>query len=110
MQAMSYAKHCTHIHIFMTGGTIDSSLDVRTGSLSVDERSFIPKYFSALGKSLKPYCKLHFTPVCSKDSQDIDDNDRSNLATAIESSDCTNIIVTHGTITMAHTARYLSKH
>lgn len=64
---------------------------------------------SYLHNLIKPHFTFSTETVTKKDSRDITPEDREKLAKAIESTSYTNILVTHGTFTMADTAQYLKK-
>lgn len=95
------------VHFIITGGTIDSVWNGAQDTVVVSEHSVLPEYFEALGSNLKFYEKIKFTEVCMKDSRAITEEDRKNILKAIEESEATKIIITHGTYTMPDTARYL---
>lgn len=90
------------IHIILTGGTIDS----KTKGLERDilfEQSVIPEYL----ESLKLHQNFEFTELFMKDSRDITNADREAILKAIEESGSNKIIITHGTFTMADTAKFI---
>jgi L-asparaginase len=93
------------IHILITGGTIDSSYDGTKDTISPREHSLIPKYI----QSLKLYSQTSCTTICMKDSREISHQDRENLLETIVAAPEKHFIITHGTYTMADTARYLKK-
>jgi L-asparaginase len=94
------------IHIILTGGTIDSHWE---GSLdtAVPNRHSIMQTFI---QNLQLYQKFKFTEIVMKDSRDLTIADRKAVARAMEKSESKKIIVTHGTYTMAVTAKFLKKH
>jgi L-asparaginase len=94
------------IHLFMTGGTIDSSYVGEVDTVMPNRRSVIPEYF----KNLRLKRRLKFSPVCLKDSRDLTVSDRKQLMTRIGASTYRKMLVTHGTYTMAATAKYLEAH
>lgn len=93
------------IHFIMTGGTIDASWDGVQDAIVVNEQSIIPQYFN----KFKLVSDVTFTQVCMKDSREITDEDRKEILKAIEESEATKIIITHGTFTMPDTARFLQE-
>lgn len=97
------------IHIIMTGGTIDSVWNGAQDTVVVSEHSTLPEYFSEIGRNLKFYEEIIFSEVCMKDSRALNEEDRENVLRAIEESEATKIIITHGTYTMPDTAKYLKK-
>lgn len=98
-----------NIHIIITGGTIDSVWNGAKDTVVVSEHSVLPEYFDNLKRNLKFYETLFFTEICMKDSRSLTNEDRNNVLNAIEGSDTTKIIITHGTYTMPDTARYLKE-
>ena len=93
------------ICFILTGGTIDS----KTKGLERDilnEKSGIPGYLGSQHLSQK----FVFTTACWKDSRDISDGDRKEILSMIGKSRAKKIIISHGTFTMAETARFLKKH
>jgi L-asparaginase len=73
-------------------------------NFSPHAQSNIKKY---IDKYLQPEYTVHETTVCMLDSNDITDKIRSQILDEIKKSKSENIIVTHGTDTMAATARSL---
>lgn len=98
------------VHFIVTGGTIDSVWNGARDTVVVSEHSVLPEYFGELGRNLKFYEGFEFTEICMKDSRQITDEDRRAIAECIEKSAATKVIITHGTYTMADTARYLKTH
>lgn len=86
----------------MTGGTIDSAYSGAVDTVIPNRRSMMPEYF----KNLRLGRRLKFSPVCLKDSRDLTAADRKALLQHIVASPYRKILVTHGTYTMADTARY----
>ncbi len=91
------------VHVFITGGTIDSVFDAIHDTVVPRETSTIPKYLSAI----QPRHPLEFTELCMKDSRELTQDDLENLVKAIESSSATKVLITHGTYTMPDSARFL---
>lgn len=98
------------VHFVITGGTIDSVWNGARDTVVVSEHSVLPEYFGELKRNLKFYESLEFSEVCMKDSRQINEEDRKAIVECVEKSDATKVIVTHGTYTMADTARYLKAH
>lgn len=67
----------------------------------------IESYFQNL---IKPHFNYSSETVTQKDSRDITEEDRQKLLEAIQATPHTNVIITHGTFTMAMTAQYLQEH
>jgi len=93
------------IHIFTTGGTIEGldydNLKDATLKNTISIEDFLN---SAIVSS--PYS---LERVFQKDSRFITDEDRLRLAERITAASSNQILVTHGTLTMAETAKYLGK-
>jgi L-asparaginase len=104
----SVSKHSfdqDEIHIFTTGGTIEGleydSPDDRVTQVAISLEEFL--------KTAKVSFKYSITPVFSKDSRFITDQDRTQLANKIRASGHSKILITHGTLTMVETARFLGQ-
>jgi L-asparaginase len=93
------------LHFIITGGTIDSKFDPITEKTLPNDHSYIPEFI----KILKLYEQLAFSELFMKDSRDIKDSDRKKVLEAVKKSNAKRIIITHGSYTVAKTARYLSK-
>lgn len=93
------------IHIITTGGTIEG--------LEYDNEKNKPQYVSVQIKDFLKAANVSFeyviNDVFNKDSRLITNGDRNILVERIESVKTTKILITHGTITMAKTAKYLGK-
>lgn len=94
------------IHFIITGGTIDSHWDPIKDTAVANERSILPDFVLRLNLPFQ----IDFTTVCMKDSREITDNDRMQMVRTIEASNSTTFLITHGTYTMAETARYIKAH
>lgn len=90
-------------HLIITGGTIDSYYNGIKDTVEPLKKTFLIDYL----KSLKLYESFVITEVCMKDSRSLNKHDLANVLSAIESSKCKRIIITHGTYTMPDTARYI---
>lgn len=99
-------KKILPVHFIMTGGTIDSYYDTTKDTVVPHKKSIIPEYI----KNLRLYIQINFSQVCMKDSREMTLKDMANVKGVIEKSKSNYFIVTHGTYTMADTARYLQKH
>ncbi len=93
-----------HIHILVTGGTIDSIFKAEVDTVVPRKKSILRDYL----RNVKPYFDFTITQICMKDSRHLTDADRRKLLQAITESKFAKIMVTHGTYTMPDTARYLS--
>lgn len=95
-----------HVHIIKMGGTIEfidpAYDDFNKKLLKLD--STIDSYLRNL---IQPHFNFSSESVTQKDSRDIDDEDRKRLLQAIIHTSHENILVTHGTFTMQHTAQFL---
>jgi L-asparaginase len=91
------------IHFIFTGGTIDSHYKGSADTAVPNKHSVIPDHM----KELKLYTKLKFTEICMKDSRSLTKADVKRICDAVQKSPHKKIIITHGTYTMADTARYL---
>lgn len=94
------------VRIIVTGGTIDKIHDPMTEGLAFakDQSTQIPEILS--------FGRCHFPKVeriMLKDSLDFDDSDRDAIANAVNASEETAIVVTHGTGTMGQSARWLAE-
>jgi L-asparaginase len=93
------------IHFILTGGTIDSTTKGRERDVLL-EHSAVPEYL----RNLNLHPGLKFSELFMKDSREITDIDREKILQIIQRSHETKVIVTHGTYTMAETARFLKRH
>lgn len=91
------------LQIFTTGGTIDKVYFDALSEFQVGDSGI----GNMLAEANLSYDYL-ITPLMKKDSLEITEDDRAVIKTAIEGSTAKNILVTHGTDTMADTARYVS--
>ncbi len=91
------------ILFLLTGGTIDSFYDGTERTVIAHENSVLPPYIA----SLKLYDAVDFQQICMKDSRELTAADRENILKTIEAASHLKVIITHGTYTMAETARYL---
>lgn len=98
-------KKNSTIHVIMTGGTIDSYYDGKKDTVTPYKHSIIPRFI----EGMKLYNKMVFSEVCMKDSREIEKVDLYNIHSRIEKSSCKKIIITHGTYTMARSARFLEE-
>lgn len=89
--------------IFTTGGTIDKVYFDAKSEYEVGE----PNVEVVLGE-LNLAIEYSITSLMRKDSLELDDNDRSIIAKAVENTVESIILVTHGTDTMVDTAKCLT--
>lgn len=93
------------LHFIMTGGTIDSFYDPVKETTVPNEHSYIPKFVPFL----QLYEEAQFTEVFMKDSKSITESDRQKVLEAIEQNTAARTIVTHGSYTVADTAKYIQE-
>ncbi len=93
------------IHVFSTGGTIDSYYKGAVDTVVPNRKSVIPDFF----KDMRINRRMKYNTICLKDSRDLLPSDREYLLHRITASPYKKIVVTHGTYTMAETAQYLQK-
>ncbi len=91
------------ILIINTGGTFNKRYNPLKGELQV------PKDSKALDAVLKYFYNLKYklVNIIHKDSLDMSDDDRQELARLIENSSQSKILIIHGTDTMDKTAQFL---
>lgn len=92
------------IRIFITGGTFDKEYNELTGQLYFND-SHLPEMFD-LGRNLVP---VEVRTLMMVDSLEMTDEDRELIAEHCKKSKENKIIITHGTDTMAETAKLLSQ-
>ncbi len=92
-----------------TGGTIDSYYDVDKCTPVPHPASIIPSYIEQR-LFLDQDIHFEYIQLCSKDSRDISDIDRSGIVRLLEKSQSNRYIITHGTCTLFETARFIQKH
>ena len=93
----------TQLQIFTTGGTIDKVYFDALSEFQVGD--------SGIGNMLNEAnisYEYIITPLMKKDSLELTDEDRALIHQAISQTSAENILVTHGTDTMAVTARHVS--
>lgn len=93
----------TKIHVFTTGGTIDKvyfdgKSEFQVGPPTVDE----------IFREANVTAEVSIEPVMAKDSLDLADADRRLLRERVLACGGERILITHGTDTMAETARALA--
>ena len=91
------------ILILITGGTFDKTYDEIHGCLFFKD-SHLPEMLQ-LGRSRLP---VKIETLMMIDSLDMVESHRLRLVEACQSSHCHRIVITHGTDTMADTARFLN--
>ncbi|MER3463462.1 MAG: asparaginase [Chitinophagaceae bacterium] len=92
------------IRIFITGGTFDKEYNELTGQLFFKD-SHLPEMLE-LGRNLVP---VEVRTLMMVDSLEMTDEDRSLIADHCIKSPQEKIIITHGTDTMADTAKVLAQ-
>jgi L-asparaginase len=89
--------------LFITGGTFDKEYNELNGELFF-KHTHINEMLS-MGRSLVP---ARIKTLMMKDSLVMTDQDRAAIAKACATAKEKHIVITHGTDTMEHTARYLA--
>ncbi|HVK96989.1 MAG TPA: asparaginase domain-containing protein [Flavisolibacter sp.] len=92
------------IRIFITGGTFDKEYNELTGQLYFKD-SHLPEMLE-LGRNLVP---VEIRTLMMVDSLEMTDEDRELIAEHCRKSPENRIIITHGTDTMAETAKILAQ-
>lgn len=93
------------VRIMSTGGTIDSSIEYDPTKKSVFKGTNLPSVL----KQARLRCRIELEPLMQKDSDDVTDEDRTMILEHCRACRERNIVVTHGTDTMAKTARFLGE-
>lgn len=96
-------QRLSKVHIFITGGTIDSYYNGTKDTVECLPKTSIIDFI----EGLKVPFEIKYTEICMKDSRSITNDDRKELLEAIINSKDVNVLVTHGTYTMPDTARYI---
>lgn len=94
-----------NIKVFITGGTIDGYEYSSEENTPEEKQSFIPRLLESLNLNITYSTKS----LMNKDSRFITDEDRKIIAQKCKESEEKKIIITHGTITMVETAKYLKE-
>ncbi len=92
------------ITVFSTGGTFNKIYNPLSGQLEID-----PEARALREISRRWHCAMEIQTLLHKDSLEMDDADRRELAEAIRRSPHTKILVVHGTDTMDQSAAYLAE-
>lgn len=98
-------KRTPPLAILVTGGTFDKRYDPLAGVLSFDTTR-VPEILAAA--RLVPAARVR--TLMLKDSLEMTDADRRKILAACVSAKEKHLIITHGTDTMAVTARFLATH
>ena len=91
------------IRILTTGGTIDNLEYDSEDNAPSSPQSYIPK----LVKQARLTVKTEIDPVFAKDSKFVTDADREEIYQRCLASQEDTLVITHGTMTMPATAKYL---
>jgi len=94
----------TPVRIFVTGGTFDKEYDERTGNLF-----FKDTHLRDMLKLARCRVPVEVRTLMMVDSLDMDDDDRELIINQCRKCDQDRLVVTHGTDTMADTARSLGQ-
>ncbi len=92
------------LYIITTGGTIEG-LEYDDENQRNSEGISIETFLSQLEISI-PY---HIEKVLDKDSRFVTEEDRELIATKVSNCQSDNVLITHGTLTMVETAKYLGR-
>jgi L-asparaginase len=92
------------LEIFTTGGTIDKVYFDAKSKFEVGE----PQILEVL-REANLSIDYQVTPLMRKDSLELTDQDRELVRKAVEASEATRIVITHGTDTMTDTAMALTE-
>ena len=92
------------LHIFTTGGTIDKVYFDALSEFQVGETAI-----DAILREANVGYDYDLTSLMKKDSLDLTDADRTAIKAAVSASAAKSILITHGTDTMAETARSLTE-
>ncbi|GAB4263155.1 MAG: asparaginase domain-containing protein [Deferrisomatales bacterium] len=90
------------IQIFTTGGTIDKIYFDRKSEYQVGE----PQVGEVLREAHVTF-PYRIRSVLRKDSLELTDDDRAAIRQAVVDTECSRVVITHGTDTMVETARAL---
>lgn len=97
-----------HVHIIKMGGTIEFK-DPGYEIINKQMMKLDTSIESYLNNMVKPHFTYSIEIVCEKDSRDITEEDLEKLAKSIVNTSHENILITHGTFTMKHSAQCLDK-
>jgi len=92
------------ISIFSTGGTFNKIYNPLNGRLEID-----PEANALRSIAEKWLCHFDIHPLIHKDSLEMTDRDREELAAAVDGSPNRKILIIHGTDTIDRTAAHLAK-
>ena len=91
------------ILILTTGGTIDKNYFD-----ALSEYQIVDSGIPALLKEARVALQFRIEEVCRKDSLELSDADRSEIARRVAEAPETQVVITHGTDTMTETAKALA--
>jgi len=94
----------TDLQIIIAGGTIDKEYCIIKQENISRAKSCVVEYIRSF---VRPDAKVYEETVTMLDSRDFTDATREDIYNAIKSSKSNNIIITHGTDTMAQTGQFL---
>ena len=95
------------VNVITTGGTIEKVYSEQSSTVeNLDNQ--IDRH---LGRLRLPDCDVRVVPLMNKDSLEMTDADRSEILGLVEQmlSECSAVVITHGTDTMVQTGRYLKQ-
>ncbi|MEM9937255.1 MAG: asparaginase domain-containing protein [Pseudomonadota bacterium] len=91
-----------NLHIFTTGGTIDKVYFDALSEFQVGETAL-----DSILREANVRFEHEITPLMRKDSLELTDEDRALIRKAVSGTEARHVLITHGTDTMAATARFL---
>ncbi len=95
--------HSQAILVLTTGGTIDKNYFD-----ALSEYQIVDSGIPALLKEARVVLPIRIEEVCRKDSLELTDADRAEIAQRVSDAPETRIVITHGTDTMTDTAKVLA--
>ncbi len=92
------------VTLLSTGGTFNKIYDPITGQLRVD-----PTARAVMKIAEAWHCRLKLVPIIGKDSLEMDEKDREEIAQSIREEKNRKILIIHGTDTIDKSAAYLAE-
>ena len=95
------------VNVITTGGTIEKVYSEQTSTVE-NLYNQIDRY---LGRLRLPDCDVRVVPLMNKDSLEMTDADRGAILKRVKElvSECSALVITHGTDTMVQTGQYLKQ-
>src|SRR4029450_4105575 len=100
-------EYMLKVNVITTGGTIEKVYSEQTSTVE----NLDNQIHRHLGRLRLPVCRVRVVPVMNKDSLEMTEAARSEILGLIEQmlSECSAVVITHGTDTMVQTGRYLKE-